>query len=116
MLSFSDTPVWNTPRAIVSWDCYLGELRRGSHDVPSYAAPARATDLGNLPPTYLSVAEYDPLRDEGIAFASALLTAGVRVELHVFPGTFHGSSAFSAPVSRREKSERLAILRDALGL
>jgi len=35
--------------------------------------------------------QFDPLRDEVLASALALLSAGVTVESHLFPGTFHGS-------------------------
>jgi acetyl esterase len=87
MRAFVDTPMWNKPRAEISWDCYLGPGVRGGADVPVYAAPARATDLAGLPPAYVSVMEFDPLRDEGIAYAQALLAAGVTTELHLFPGT-----------------------------
>jgi acetyl esterase len=47
-------------------------------------------DLSGLPPTYLTVNELDPLRDEGLAFAQRLLSAGVSTELHCWPGAFHG--------------------------
>jgi acetyl esterase/lipase len=80
------------------------------------AAPARATDLSGLPPAYISAKEFDPLRDEDIAYATALLAAGVPVELHLFPGTFHGSSMIAdAAVSKREATERIAVLRKGLG-
>jgi acetyl esterase/lipase len=115
MRNFTDTPIWNRPNAIVSWDAYLGAGKRGGPDVPIYAAPARATDLTGLPPAYVSVMEFDPLRDEGIAYAQALLHAGVSVELHAFPGTFHGSSMVEqAAVTRREVEETLVVLRRAL--
>ncbi|WP_211265670.1 alpha/beta hydrolase family protein [Actinacidiphila oryziradicis] len=46
----------------------------------------------------------------------ALLAGGVPVELHLFPGTFHGSSVIGdAVVSQREAAERIAVLRKALG-
>jgi acetyl esterase len=117
MTTFVDTPSWNRPAAIRSWDAYLGEGCRGTDDIPPYAAPARATDLSGLPPAYISAMEFDPLRDEDIAYAAALLAAGVPVELHLFPGTFHGSSSLfaDAAVSRREAAERIAVLRKALG-
>ncbi|MEO3876167.1 alpha/beta hydrolase [Nonomuraea sp. B12E4] len=116
MTAFVDTPLWDRPAAIQSWDAYLGAGHSGTDDVPCYAAPARATDLSRLPPAYISAKEFDPLRDEDIAYATALIAAGVPVELHLFPGTFHGSAVIaSAEVSRRETTERIAVLRKALG-
>ncbi len=115
MTEFTDTPLWNRPRAVVSWDCYLGPGRAGTDDVPIYAAPARAMDLTSLPPAYVSVMHFDPLRDEGIAYALGLLAAGVSVELHLFPGTFHGSALIHhAAISQREQHETVAVLRQAL--
>lgn len=115
MTEYIDTPLWNRPRAVVSWDCYLGPGRAGSADVSIYAAPARATDLAGLPPAYVSVMHFDPLRDEGIAYALGLLNAGVNVELHLFPGTFHGSALIQhAVISQREQAEAIAVLRQAL--
>jgi acetyl esterase len=116
MQAFVDTPLWNRPLAVQSWRYYLGELSEGD-EVPAYAAPARATDLSGLPPAYISTAEQDPLRDEGIIYALRLLQAGVSVELHQFPGTFHGSALVaSATISRRANRESVTVLRRALGV
>ena len=115
MVRFTDSPMWNQPLAVESWRYYLGELHGG--DVPAHAAPARATDLSGLPPAYISTAENDPLRDEGILYALALLRAGVSVELHQFPGTFHGSTLVaSAAISKRAGREAVIALRRALGV
>lgn len=117
MKEYIDTPLWNRPRAVVSWDCYLGPGRAGMDDVSIYAAPARATDLTGLPPAYVSVMHFDPLRDEGIAYALGLLAAQVNVELHLFPGTFHGSALIQhAVISQREQAETIAVLRQALAV
>jgi len=117
MIEFTDTPLWSRPRAVISWDCYLGPGRVGTDDVPIYAAPARATDLAGLPPAYVSVMHFDPLRDEGVAYALAMLAAGVSVELHLFPGTFHGSMLIQdAAISKREQAEKIAVLRQALAV
>ncbi|OZF42034.1 alpha/beta hydrolase [Rhodococcus sp. 14-2470-1a] len=113
MTEFVDTPLWHRPNAILSWQYYLGENYTGTddHDVSIYAAPARATDLAGLPPTYLCTMELDPLRDEGIDYALRLLGAGVSVELHSFPGTFHGSSLVAtAEVSIRSRAEAMNAL------
>jgi acetyl esterase len=115
MRDFTDTPIWNRPKAVISWDYYLGAGVPGTADVSPYAAPARATDLAGLPPAYVAVMEFDPLRDEGIDYARALLAAGVPAELHLFPGTFHGSAvAAYAGISQRENAEAHAVLRRAL--
>ena len=113
MRAFSDTPLWNRPNAVWSWRYYLGDGHGG--DVSPYAAPARAKDLANLPPAYLSTMEFDPLRDEGIDYALRMLQAGVQVELHSFPGTFHGSMLMmTAEVSQRSVAEALGALGRAL--
>ena len=104
MRTFVDSPMWNRPLAVQSWQAYLGDL--AGHDVPAYAAPARATDLSGLPPAYVSTAENDPLRDEGIIYALRLLQAGVSVELHQFPGTFHGSAVVTTAACRSGPSGR----------
>ncbi|MET7698570.1 alpha/beta hydrolase fold domain-containing protein [Streptomyces sp. NPDC005485] len=65
--------------------------------------------------SYIATAEFDPNRDEGIDYALRLLQAGVSVELHQWPGTFHGSLAIqSAEVSQRQLAELGAVLRRAL--
>jgi len=107
---FTDTPWWKRDTAATSWRHYLG-----SAPATPYAAPARATDLSGLPPAYIATAEYDPNRDEGIGYALRLLQAGVPVELHQWPGTFHGSQAIlSAEVSQLQNAEIAAVLRRAL--
>ncbi|MGW1888328.1 alpha/beta hydrolase fold domain-containing protein [Streptomyces sp. NPDC001970] len=51
-----------------------------------------AADLSGLPPAYVNVAQFGPLRDEGIEYARRLARSNVPVELHLFPGTFHSSA------------------------
>jgi acetyl esterase/lipase len=83
--------------------------------VSEYAAPSRAKDLGGLPPAYVSTMEFDPLRDEGLIYAMRLLEAGISVEVHSFPGTFHGSSlVVGAEVSRRGAREVMDALARVL--
>jgi acetyl esterase len=115
MRTFVDTPGWNRASAELSWAYYLGAAV--SEDVSPYAAPSRADDLRNLPPAYVSTMEFDPLRDEGILYALALLDAGVPVELHSFPGTYHGSTSVKTTgVSLRIVDEQMDVLRRAFGL
>jgi acetyl esterase/lipase len=112
-----DPKVWNRDANTIGWNAYL-DGRAGADDVSPYAAAARATDLAGLPPAYINVGDLDLFADEDIAYAQALMRAGVAVELHVYPGAFHGSNNFvsRAALSRRWAADERAALARALGV
>jgi acetyl esterase len=68
------------------WGHYLGD-DDGSHPK---ASPLREADLAGLPPAVVVTAEFDPLRDEGEAYAKRLREAGVKVEAKRYDGQIHG--------------------------
>jgi acetyl esterase len=43
-----------------------------------------------MPPTFIATAQFDPLRDQGGGFATALADAGVQTSNKCYPGTIHG--------------------------
>lgn len=89
--------IWDRSSNVMGWTALLGE-RKGTDDVSIYAAPARATDLSGLPPTFIDCGSAEVFRDEDVAYATSLWQAGVQAELHVWPGGFHGFD-MSAPDS-----------------
>jgi acetyl esterase/lipase len=94
--SIHDPRVWDTHTSRRAWGAYLRDV---GDEVPAYAAPARATDLARLPPTFLLVGELDAFCDENVEYARRLIEAGVPTEIHVYPGAYHGFEVL-APTAR----------------
>ena len=69
------------------WAQYLGDAGR---EAGPLATPIRADSLAGLPSATIVTAEFDPLRDEGTAYAERLKAAGVAVTHDHFPGVIHG--------------------------
>ncbi len=90
--------VWPTENNKWAWEAVLGKGHVERDDISPYAAPARATDLSGLPPTYLDSGSAEVFRDEVVDYASRLWAAGTQAELHVWAGGFH-SFDLVAPTS-----------------
>jgi acetyl esterase/lipase len=82
--------IWDSTSNETGWNALLGDGVRGEPEVSPYAAPSRAADLSGLPPTFIDVGSAETFRDEDVAYASRIWQAGGRLELHVWPGGFHG--------------------------
>jgi acetyl esterase len=116
--AFTDTPLWTAGANRIMWDIYL---RGGPKDPPPrYASPAHRQDLTGLPSAYVETAEFDPLRDEAIAYAKRLAAAGATVRLNQTRGTIHaidtvpGSEATRAAMLKRVEAVReLLCLHEA---
>ena len=104
--------LWTNESNAFGWEALLG-ARPGGANVSLYAAAARATDLSNLPPAYLSVGSLDLFLEENIDYATRMLRAGVNVELHIYPGAYHGyeMAAESLIAIQSEKERRDALIR-----
>lgn len=78
-------------------------------------SPLYAPDLGGLAPAVVAVAEFDPIRDDGVAYAAALEKAGTTVVLRRLDGLIHGFIGFTAasPAADTAMGE---ICRDLAGL
>jgi acetyl esterase len=94
-------------------DWYLTERARRADPL---ASPLLAASHRGLPPAFVQTAEFDPLRDEGAAYADKLRAAGVAVEHRLYAGMLHGFARMGARVDqgRRALDDAAAALRQAL--
>ncbi|KAJ0158671.1 Carboxylesterase NlhH [Colletotrichum tanaceti] len=104
---------WTDASNRIGWTAYLGEEKVGGPDVPAYAAPARATDVAGLPPTYIDVGGVDLFCAEAVAFAGRLAAANVPLEMHVYPGLPHIFDLYAPTIelTRRAIENRLRAAR-----
>lgn len=81
-----------------------------------YASPLKAADLSGLPPAYVITAGFDPLKDEGKAYADNLRAAGVDVQYVNYEGMIHGFVALTSVVEKAASavSEAGSALKKAM--
>ncbi|MBV6416530.1 MAG: Acetyl esterase [Steroidobacteraceae bacterium] len=87
----ADAPLLNRQMLRWFWRHYLPDEAAG---LDPRASPLRETDLAGVAPATIITAEADPLRDEGEAYARALIRAGVSVTQQRWSGQFHGFASF----------------------
>jgi acetyl esterase/lipase len=101
---------WSYDDNYTGWHALLGDAV-GGPDVPYSAAPARATDVSDLPTTFIDTGELDIFRDECIDYARRIAATGTSVELHVHPGCPHGYDRMPIPVAQRAFADRIRVLQ-----
>lgn len=95
------------------WNTYLGEKFSDLATAESKAKtalPGTYEDLSTMPKTFLSTAENDPLRDEGIAFKEALIRAGITTTYQHFANSEHGFA--TAPGADPEAVRQIDLINE----
>lgn len=109
MQKFTDTPVWDSRLSKMMWEAYLGEQQP---DHIEYASPMEAESLVSFPKTYMEVAEFDCLHDEGVGFYERLKDCGTEAELYEVKGACHGfENIFDSRITRQCMARRIEWLR-----
>lgn len=102
--------------ATMTWfgEQYAGHLTDGERADPRLS-PLRG-DVAGVAPAVVVVAEFDPLRDDGLAYAAKLADAGVPVEVRAFPGMIHGfvDMGRHSPAARAALAETFGLFRALL--
>ncbi len=110
---FVDVPLWNAISNQRMWAMYLSRYPKG--ETPAYAAPGHG-QLNGLPLSYVETAEFDPLRDEGRNYATALQAHGVEVHINDTQGTIHAYDGNAkSGIAKQSMLQRIAFLKKAFG-
>lgn len=109
MRKYTDTPVWNSKLNVVFWNEYLKDI--GNYPL-KYASIMDEECLAYFPRTYVEVAEYDCLHDEGVAFVERLKEVGVETECQEVSKAPHGyEAAYKSELVKNLIEKRLQFMQ-----
>ena len=113
MKNFTDTPMWNAVLNEAMWKVYLPtdsakDLFKKNH--------VEANLYTTFPSTYIESAEFDCLRDEALALANKLQTAGINLTINETKGTMHGYDQVDCQISNDNINKRINWLIKGISL
>lgn len=91
---FAEGPMLTAAEMALCWGAYLGGAD------PAGASVMAAGDLAGAPPAWIAIAAHDPLRDDGLTYATALEAAGVPVVVEAYDDMTHGFLRWGGAVDR----------------
>lgn len=91
---FAEGPMLTAAEMALCWGAYLGGAD------PAGASVMAAGDLAGAPPAWMAIAAHDPLRDDGLTYATALEAAGVPVVVEAYDDMTHGFLRWGGAVDR----------------
>ena len=107
---YTDTPMWNSKLSKKVFPMIKVDNQSPTY---VYTSPVEAKTFEYAPPTYIELAEFDCLRDDGLLYAKRLQDANVFVTVNETKGTMHGFDIKqNAPTSRKALSARIAFMRN----
>lgn len=114
MKKYVDTPVWDANLSKMMWNAYLGKQQPEKIE---YASPVEAASFKHLPPTYIEIAQFDSLRDDGVSLYDKLQEQGIKAELHEVEGACHGfESALESNILKTCMERRINWIKKTLDL
>ena len=106
--TFTDTPMWNSKLSVKILEYILP-------DGIKYTSPIAHKDYTDFPPTYIEIAEYDSLKDDGKLYHKLLKNYNIETELYEIPGTMHGFDIkYNAKTSIDAINNRISFLNKHL--
>ncbi len=108
--------IWTRESNRYGWTALRGEYSCNDHRA-GWFSPALATDLSSLPATYIATGALDLFLEEDLTYARRLASAGVPVEVHVYPGGVHAFNMVpTAAISKQYDRDLKAAITKALEL
>lgn len=110
MKKYYNTPMWNSKNNKKMWQMFL----KGLNDSEKIdASPMQAILKNNIPNTYIEIAEFDPLHDEGINYYNRLKEKNTNVKLVKTKGTVHGyDMILKSKITKDSMQKRIEFLKE----